>query len=145
MSDFLGSGWAFPVGTDARGRIALAHRERDIEEAIYMILLTPKGQRIMRPEFGCQIHDLIFAPNDATTAGLASYYVEEALGMWEPRIDVLEVDARPDPDDAARLLIDIHYRVKATYDGRTLVFPFYRIPGEASASTDGPGPQQISS
>ena len=86
----------------------------------------------MRPEFGCQIHDLIFAPNDATTAGLATYYVEEALGMWEPRVQVREVIAQADPSDAARLLISIDYEIKATYDRRTLVFPFYRIPGEAS-------------
>jgi phage baseplate assembly protein W len=105
--DFLGTGWAFPVTVDARRRIALARQERDIEEAIRIILLTPKGQRVMRPEFGCQIHDLIFAPNDATTAGLAAYYVEEALGMWEPRIQVLEVIARPDPDDPGRLLVTI--------------------------------------
>ena len=133
MPDFLGSGWAFPLGTDARGRIALAQRERDIEQAIRIILLTPKGQRVMRPEFGCQIHDLVFAPNDATTAGLATYYVEEALGMWEPRIDVETVAARPDPDDPARLMIEITYQIKATYDTRTLVFPFYRIPGEVAA------------
>lgn len=130
MRDFLGVGWAFPVGVDARGRIALARQERDIEEAIRIILLTPKGQRVMRPEFGCQIHDLMFAPNDATTAGLAAYYVEEALGMWEPRIHVKEVNARPDPESQARLLIDITYEVKATHDSRSLVFPFYRIPGE---------------
>jgi uncharacterized protein len=130
MTDFLGSGWAFPVGVDARGRIALARRERDVEEAIHMILLTPKGQRIMRPEFGCQIHDLIFAPNDATTAGLAAYYVEEALGMWEPRIRVLDVEATTDTDDSSRLLIEIRYEIKATHDQRALVFPFYRIPGE---------------
>jgi uncharacterized protein len=132
MKDFLGVGWAFPVGVDARGRIALARHERDIEEAIHIILLTPKGQRTMRPEFGCQIHELIFAPNDATTAGLASYYVEEALGMWEPRITVQDVSARPDPGNPARLLIDIRYEIKATHDSRSLVFPFYRIPGEAS-------------
>lgn len=131
MRDFLGVGWAFPVGVDARGRIALARQERDIEEAIRIILLTPKGQRVMRPEFGCQIHDLMFAPNDATTAGLAAYYVEEALGMWEPRISVKEVNARPDPENQARLLIDISYEVKATHDSRSLVFPFYRIPGES--------------
>jgi uncharacterized protein len=129
-NDFLGSGWAFPVTVDARGRVALSRRERDIEEAILMILLTPKGQRVMRPEFGCQIHDLVFAPNDATTAGLAIYYVEEALAMWEPRIRVLEVTARPDEADHGRLLIEIHYEIKATYDRRALVFPFYRIPGE---------------
>jgi Bacteriophage baseplate protein W len=131
MRDFLGVGWAFPVGVDARGRIALARQERDIEEAIHIILLTPKGQRVMRPEFGCQIHDLIFAPNDATTSGLAAYYVEEALAMWEPRIRVSEVNARPDPENLGRLLIDITYEIKATHDSRSLVFPFYRIPGEA--------------
>jgi phage baseplate assembly protein W len=131
MRDFLGTGWAFPVRVDARGRIALAQQERDIEEAMRIILLTPKGQRVMRPEFGCQIHDLIFAPNDATTAGLASYYVEEALGMWEPRIRVQEVSAHPDATDPTRLLIDIRYEIKATHDRRSLVFPFYRIPGEA--------------
>ena len=130
MRDFLGVGWAFPVGVDARGRIALARQERDIEEAMRIILLTPKGQRVMRPEFGCQIHDLIFAPNDATTAGLAAYYVEEALGMWEPRIRVKEVNARPDAENPGRLLIDIAYEIKATHDSRSLVFPFYRIPGE---------------
>jgi phage baseplate assembly protein W len=132
MADFQGVGWAFPVGVDARGRIALARHERDIEEAIQIILLTPKGQRVMRPEFGSRLHELIFAPNTATTAGLAAYYVEDALGMWEPRIEVNEVNAAPDPDDAARLLIEIRYTVKSTYDSRTLVFPFYRLPEEAT-------------
>jgi phage baseplate assembly protein W len=130
QSDFLGSGWAFPVGVDARGRIALSRRERDIEEAIAIILLTPKGQRIMRPDFGCRIHDLVFAPNDASTAGLASYYVEEALTMWEPRIRLIDITAEPDPERPEHLLITIVYEVKATYDQRTLVFPFYRIPGD---------------
>jgi len=128
VSDFLGTGWAFPVEVDARGRIALARHERDIEESIRIILLTPKGQRVMRPEFGCQIHDLIFAPNDATTAGLAAYYVEDALGMWEPRISVHEVQVAPDPEETSRLLIEIEYEVKATHDRRSLVLPFYRIP-----------------
>jgi phage baseplate assembly protein W len=128
--DVLGSGWAFPPTVDARGRIALARQERDVEEAIYMILLTPVGQRVMRPEFGCRIHDLIFAPNDATTIGLARYYVEDALGMWEPRIQVQDVRVRPDPENHTRLLINIRYEVKATHDERSLVFPFYRIPGE---------------
>jgi len=128
--DFLGTGWAFPVGVDARGRVALARRERDIEEAIIMILLTPKGQRVMRPEFGCRIHELVFAPNDATTEGLAIYFVQEALAMWEPRIAVLDVTAGSDPVAPERLLIRVEYEIKATYDRRALVFPFYRIPGE---------------
>lgn len=87
---------------------------------------------MMRPEFGCQIHDLLFAPNDATTSGLAAYYVEQALGRWEPRIRVEEVIARPDLTDPSRLLITIRYEIKATHDSRSLVFPFYRIPDERS-------------
>jgi phage baseplate assembly protein W len=129
-ADVLGTGWSFPVNHDARGRVALSRGDRDVEEAILIILLTAKGERVMRPEFGCRIHDLVFAPNDATTAGLAVYYVEEALAMWEPRIRVLNVRAEPDPDASERLLIEIEYEVKATYDRRALVFPFYRIPGE---------------
>jgi phage baseplate assembly protein W len=131
-TDILGVGWAFPVETDARGRVALARQINDVEQAISIILLTPRGQRLMRPEFGCRIHELIFHPNDAATAGLATYYVEEALGMWEPRIDVDKVEARPDPANNARLLIDIRYTIRATLDTRTLVFPFYRIPEETT-------------
>ena len=133
MADFLGVGWAFPVSVE-RGRVALARHERDVEQAIMIILLTPKGQRVMRPEFGCRIHDLVFGPNDATAAGLASYYVQDALAMWEPRIRVEEVTATPDPDDAGRLLVTIQYQLRATYDRRTLVFPFYRIPGEPATA-----------
>ena len=129
-SDFLGVGWAFPIGVDARGRIGLARQVTDIEQAIQMILLTPKGQRVMRPEFGCQIHDLIFAPNDANTWGMAEYYVEEALRFWEPRIEVLTVTARPSEGNNERMDVHVDYRVKATLDKRTLVYPFYRIPGE---------------
>jgi uncharacterized protein len=130
MSDVIGTGWAFPVGLDPRQRVALARGAQDIEQAITMILLTPKGQRQRRPEFGCQIHDLIFAPNDGTTAGLAEYYVSEALAMWEPRITVRNVRAEPDPVQAECLQITIQYDIKATHDRRALVFPFYRIPGE---------------
>ncbi len=130
MRDFLGVGWSFPVQVDARGRIALARHTTDIEQAILMILQTPKGQRVMRPEFGCQIYELIFAPNDPNTWGLAAYYVKDALRFWEPRIEVLEVNAKPDPEQNECLRIEISYEVKATHDRRSLVFPFYRIPGE---------------
>ncbi len=128
--DFIGRGWAFPLGVDERGRIALTGGTREIEEAIRIILLTRKGERPMRPEFGCEIHDLTFAPGDATTAGLVAYHVEQALAMWEPRIKVTAVDARPDPDRGERMLIEIQYKIKSTLDRRTLVFPFYTIPGE---------------
>lgn len=84
----------------------------------------------MRPAFGCQIHDLIFAPNDATTWSLAEIYVKDALDFWEPRILVQRVRATIDPDHEGIIRIEIQYEVKATHDKRSLVYPFYRIPGE---------------
>lgn len=138
--DFLGSGWKFPPGLDVRGRIELAHQEQDVEEAIRIILLTQKGERPMRPEFGSELHRLIFAPNDAATAGQARRYVTEALARWEPRIEVLAVEAGPydvlEPSGLpydrkpGHLLIKIRYRLVAINSERNLVFPFYLIPGE---------------
>jgi len=128
--DFLGSGWKFPPQLDSRGRIKLVHQEKDIEESIRIILTTRFGERPMRPEFGSDLFTLVFAPNDATTGGLARRYVMESLARWEPRIEVTEVTAQPDPADVSRLLIDIQYRIPATNAERNLVFPFYTIPGE---------------
>ncbi|MGH9196083.1 MAG: GPW/gp25 family protein, partial [Acidimicrobiia bacterium] len=86
--EFVGSGWAFPLKADTRGGIALVSREREIEEAIHLILGTAYGERPMRPEFGCGIHDYVFAPADATTAGRIAHEVKQSLRRWEPRIDV---------------------------------------------------------
>jgi uncharacterized protein len=130
VSEHLGTGWAFPIGTDARGRIGLVSGVRAVEQAILMILMTPKGQRVMRPEFGCQIHDLIFAPNDVSTLGLASYYVHEALTIWEPRIELLGVDADIDPDYSERIVISVRYRLRSDPSEQSLVFPFYRLPAD---------------
>lgn len=130
MSDIIGAGWSFPVQLDSRRAIALSRGEQELEQSILIILLTPPGNRPRRPEFGCRIHELVFSPNDSTTAGLAAYYVQQALAQWEPRITVLDVDAASDPDAHERLAITISYEIKATHDRRSLVFPFYRIPGE---------------
>ena len=129
--DILGTGWSFPLRADSRGGVALSRHETDIEESIRIILSTAKGERRMRPNFGCDVHTLIFAPNNATTWGLASHYVEEALGWWEPRIEVTEVNPQSDPPDTSRLLINIKYRIKATNDARNLVYPFCILPGRA--------------
>ena len=127
--DILGTGWSFPLKIDGRGGIALSQHENDIEESIRIIVGTAKGERRMRPNFGCEIHDLVFAPNNATTWGLAAHYVEDALGWWEPRIEVIDVETQIDSEDSARLLININYRIRATNDERNLVYPFYIIPG----------------
>ncbi len=125
----IGSGWAFPPQVNKRGGISLSHDEHDIDQSIGVILGTEQGERPMRPDFGCRIHDLVFAPINAATLGLVAHYVEEALGWWEPRIEVLDirVETDPNPRTVGRLLIHIEYRVKATHDERSLVYPFYII------------------
>jgi phage baseplate assembly protein W len=129
----IGHGWYFPPQLDERGVLALTGDEDEIEQAIRIILTTAPGQRLMRPDFGCRIHELVFAPNNATTAGLAERYVQEALGRWEPRITVQRVTVEADPDDPARLVVVVEYQVAAKHNSRSLVFPFYLIPEEASA------------
>lgn len=128
--DFLGQGWHFPATITKTGGIALARQEGDIEEAIRTILRTDRGERRMRPEFGCILNELVFAPNNATTFGRVEEAVKEALARWEPRIRVTEVNARADPQEGNKLLIDIGYQIKASNDRRNLVFPFYLIPKE---------------
>jgi len=95
--EFLGQGWNFPVELDGRGGLAVSGHDRDIEQAMTIILSTAKGERMMRPDFGSGIHDLIFAPYNATTAGLLAYHVQEALARWEPRIEVTNVDVQQSP------------------------------------------------
>lgn len=130
QSDIVGKGWQFPPRIGRHGRIGLAGGETKIEQSILIILRTAPGQRVMHPEFGCELHELVFMPNNSATASRVERAVQQALGHWEPRINVLDVEAAPDSDDPSRLLIDIHYRIKATYDRRSLVYPFYLIPEE---------------
>ncbi len=125
LNDVLGTGLRFPMCVDGRGGIAMTSKENDIEESIRIILSTERGERHMRPMFGCRIGELVFAPNNATTWGLMQQYVEEALGWWEPRIEVLDVDVSMDAGDSSRLLVNIVYKIKATSDRRSLVYPFY--------------------
>lgn len=126
--EFVGRGWAFPIETDSGGRIQLTRDDREIEDSIRLILATSPGERPMRPEFGCAVHEYVFAPADATTAGSIGDAVRTALRFWEPRIDLDGVDVRFDQAEQGRLLIDIRYRIRGDNDPRNLVFPFYVIP-----------------
>lgn len=126
--DFIGRGVSFPVRTDATGSLALVDGDREIVESIRLILATAPGERPMRPEFGCAIHDLVFAPADSTTAGQIAYEVRQSLERWEPRIDLTDVVVDFAEVSAGTLLIDIRYTLRNTNDPRNLVFPFYVIP-----------------
>lgn len=122
-SDFLGGGWKFPVDVE-NGQIVLSEGEENIEQSIRMILGTKPGERLMRPEFGCDLNRLVFSENNLATATLVAYHVEQALLEWEPRIDVLNVSAET-TGEGNQLNIQIDYMVKSSNTQRNLVYPFY--------------------
>ena len=130
MSEILGSGLAFPISVDHRGSIALASGHEDIDQAIHLILSTAPGERPMRPEFGCEIHDYLFDTLDANTVAKMEEAVRAALGRWEPRIEVQQVEFDLDDVDEGILAFTIRYSVRATNARRNLVYPFYVIPAE---------------
>ncbi len=113
QKDFLGRGWRFPFRFDAsNGKVEASEFEDNIRQCITIILGTKPGERQMLSQFGCRIHELMFAPNTRATSTLISHYVEEALGRWEPRIEVTTVESWPDPGGTVRVMV--HYRVRAT-------------------------------
>jgi phage baseplate assembly protein W len=128
MSGFLGRGWAFPPHLNDRDRISMVEADTDIKQAIYIILNTAPGERVMHPDFGCNIHEVIFWPANDQTAALIERYVTEALTRWEPRIRLIEVRAVPGATEVGQMLINIVYEIKQTHDKRSMVYPFYLIP-----------------
>jgi phage baseplate assembly protein W len=130
VTEIIGSGLAFPLQVDRRGGIALARDEQDIDQAIQLILGTAPGERPMRPEFGCGVHDFVFDTIDAATAGRLETEERRALDRWEPRIVVEDIDFDLSRMIDGQLLINIGYRIRQTNHKRNLVYPFYVIPDE---------------
>lgn len=126
--DFVGTGFAFPMGVSPAGGTAMVSGSANVEQAMLLVLGTAPGERPMRPGFGCGIHDLVFESVDETLCGLVAFEVETALTKWVPRIEVGDVDVRPDPASPSTLLVDVAYVIRSTNDQRNLVFPFYSIP-----------------
>lgn len=127
---FIGRGIAFPMRVDHTGSIALVGGPEDIDRSIVMVLSTAKGERLMRPEFGCAIWDQLFEPINPNTLGLMAQAVRDAIGQWEPRVELEDVTTSVDDAAQGKVKIDITYRVRASNDRRNLVYPFYSIPGE---------------
>ena len=131
MTTVLGTGLAFPLGVDDRGRVALARGEIDVDQAIRIILSTAPGDRPMRPEFGCAVHDCVFERIEADTLARIDQAVRVALDRWEPRVAIEDIvfESRREGE----LLVHLRYRLRATNDVRNLVFPFYVVPAEETA------------
>jgi phage baseplate assembly protein W len=133
MSDskaFLGRGWSFPVAADATGAIAQAEYEADIDQAVRIILGTEPGERVMRPDFGAGLRGMVFEPINTTTIALVQHRVEQALILWEPRIDSINVTVGTDPPNG-KLRVDISYRIRTTNTFYNLVYPFFVQEGQA--------------
>jgi phage baseplate assembly protein W len=122
--DFLGRGWSFPI-KPVGGRLSFVGGEEKIRQSIWIILSTAPGERQMRPDFGCGIHDLVFEPNTAALRGIVQQKVREALTRWEPRIDVVDVRVETPLEARNHLLIRIDYRVRANNAFYNLVYPFF--------------------
>jgi phage baseplate assembly protein W len=123
--EFLGVGWKFPIQVTPDGKIAQSRYERSVEESVYLILGTARGERVMLPNFGCGIHDLVFQPNNAATVALVTNEVLTSLVQWEKRIDVLDVRVDTAPEQPNLLLIRVEYRIRANQALGNLVYPFY--------------------
>src|SRR5438445_2807368 len=133
--DFLGKGWRFPVGVNLTGGISSSQLEDNVRESIFVVLGTAPGERLNRPDFGCRIHDLMFAPNNVITAARAEFYVEEALYKYEPRLKEVIVKAAPNADEPNRLDIRVEYVIQGKSTPKNLVFLFYlRTPDEEPAA-----------
>lgn len=128
--EFLGQGWAFPVGVDAGGKIKVSREEEDIRQAIWIILSTSKGERVMRPDFGCGIHDFVFASINTASVALIENSVREALTLWEPRIEVTGVQVSTENVAKGELLVSVDYKVRTTNNRFNLVYPFYLTEGK---------------
>jgi Bacteriophage baseplate protein W len=122
---FLGVGWKFPLQVNSGGGMAVSLYEQRVEESIYLILSTSKGERVMLPDFGCGIHDLVFQVNDPRTRSVVVEQVRQALVRYEPRVDVLNVTADSAVEQPNLLLIRVNYRIRANNAMGNLVYPFY--------------------
>ena len=123
--DFLGKGFRFPVAVNLNGGVSTSVLEENVRQSIFIILGTAPGERLMRPQFGCRIHDLMFAPNNDITAARAEVYCEEAIYKFEPRVDKVICRAIAHPDQPNRLDVRLEYVIAGKHEKRNLVFPFY--------------------
>jgi phage baseplate assembly protein W len=127
---FLGAGWSFPIRVGRDGRIVMSEYETDIKEAIWIILSTAKGERVMQPEFGCGIHEFVFSVIDTSSLTLIENSVKEALTIWEPRVDLAGVNASTEKVSEGKLMIEVEYIVRKTNNRFNMVYPFYLSEGK---------------
>ena len=133
--NFLGSGWSFPIKINQSGNLDMSYMEKSVYESIRIILETSKGERVMRPDFGCEINDLVFSPNNTATHNLICFYIEEAITKWEPRVILNKVEAVSNEYDEAKIDIYIEYTIRSVNTAFNMVYPFYLERGESDTQS----------
>jgi uncharacterized protein len=128
MNDIVGGRVSFPPRLSDRNQLGLVEDHQAIRQSIYVIINTVPGERVMRPDFGCEIHSLIFWPANHQTAAIAERYVREALERWEPRVDINAIEVTPGEADRGEMFINLVYSLKGEHDPRSLVYPYYLQP-----------------
>ena len=128
--NLLGRGWAFPVSSDIKGNVKSSQYEKSIEESIRIILNTTPGERLMRPDFGCMINEMVFSPNRPQSITQAEHYIREAIIRWEPRVILKDVKGETDPENDTVVNINIHYEIRSVNTFFNMVYPFYLERGE---------------
>jgi phage baseplate assembly protein W len=121
--DFAAAGGPTGLALSAAGALDTVQGDAAVRQALLLLLTTAPGERVMRPDYGCDLRKLVFSPNDDTTAGLAIHYVRRAVEAWEPRVDVLRIDAAPAEDEPGRLDVVLDYRVRATQREDRITIP----------------------
>lgn len=132
--NILGKGWKFPIATGINGDIALSSYEKSVEDSIRIILGTTPGERVMQPDFGCKINDIIFSPDSSKTVSLAVHYIEEAIIRWEPRVILKSVKGEKDPYNQSLINIKIDYEIRSVNTFFNMVYPFYLERGERDSN-----------
>jgi phage baseplate assembly protein W len=127
---FAGRGISWPMGVDHTGSLAMTRGAEDIDRSLRIVLSTAPGERVMRPQFGCRIWEMLFEPVTANLLGAMAEAVRDAVAQWEPRVDLDDVQVVPDADDASLVRIALRFTVRTTNSERNLVYPFYVIPRE---------------
>ena len=128
--NLLGKGWGFPVSVDVAGSIGYSGYEKSIEESIRILLGTTPGERLMRPDYGCAINEIVFSPNSPRTITQAVRYIEDAIVRWEPRVILKEVTGEVDHHNPVRVNIHIEYEIRSVNTFFNMVYPFHLERGE---------------
>jgi uncharacterized protein len=128
-TDFIGKGWRFPINVNAKGGLDWSDGSQRVSDAIWLIVKTALGERVMRPTFGAGVNDFVFQSNSSVIRARLAAAIKQALLKWEPRINLTQVSVAPAADQPSQVLVSIGYTLRDTNEVFNVVYPFYLAEG----------------